>query len=116
MTDLAAALGTEEHEGLEFKRDLSNRDALRKAICALANDLASRGQGVLLVVVADDGTPSGHPVGDDELLQVVSMRDDARILPRPVIGVTSETYAGADVIVVRVTPTEYPPMRFDGTV
>lgn len=116
MTDLADALGTDEHEGLEFKRDLSNRDALREAICALANDLPGRGEGILLVGVADDGTPAGLAVGDDELLQVVSMRDDARILPRPVIRVTSESYAGSEVIVVRVTATEYPPMRFDGTV
>ncbi len=44
MTDLAEQLGTQEHEGLEFKRDLSSRDPIRRSICALANDLPGRGE------------------------------------------------------------------------
>jgi len=116
LTDLAEQLGTREHEGLELKRDLSSRDPIRRSICALANDLPGRGAGTLLIGVRDDGTPTGVTVDDDLLLAVASFRDDARILPRPLIGVSAQTFAGKSVVAVDVTATEYPPMRFDGTV
>ena len=116
MTDLVEQLGTEEHEGLEFKRDPSSRDPIRRSICALANDLPARGSGTLLIGVRDDGAPTGLTVDDDLLLEVTNIRDDARILPRPVIGVTAQSFAGERVVAVEVTATEYPPVRFDGTV
>ena len=116
MTDLAEQLGTQEHEGLEFKRDLSSRDPIRRSICALANDLLGRGGGALLIGVEDDGTPTGITVDHDLLLEVTNFRDDARILPRPVIGVSAQTFGGERAVAVDVTATEYPPVRFDGTV
>ncbi len=116
MTDLAEQLGTQEHEGLEFKRDLSSRDPIRRSICALANDLPGRGGGALLIGVRDDGAPTGITVDDDLLLEVASFRDDAKTLPRPVIGVTAQSFAGERVVAVEITATEYPPVRFDGTV
>jgi ATP-dependent DNA helicase RecG len=116
LTDLAEQLGTNEHEGLEFKRDLSSRDPIRRSICALANDLPGRGGGTLLIGVEDDGMPTGLAVDDDLLLKVVNFRDEASILPRPVIGVSAKSFAGECVVAVEVTATEYPPMRFDGTV
>lgn len=93
MSDLADEVGTEEHDILEFKRDLSNVDAVRKAICALANDLPGEGGGLLVVGVEKDGTPRGIAVGDEELLRVANMRDEARILPRPVLRVRAATFA-----------------------
>jgi len=115
LTDLAEQLGTQEHEGLEFKRDLSSRDPIRRSICALANDLPGRCGGALLIGVEDDGTPTGITVDDELLLKVANLRDDAKTLPRPVIGVTTQRFAGEPVVVVEVTATEYPPVRFDGT-
>ncbi|MDQ3721727.1 MAG: putative DNA binding domain-containing protein [Actinomycetota bacterium] len=116
MTDLRESLGAEESEALEFKRDASDRNGIREAICALANDLGRHGSGTLLIGVRDDGRPHGLTV-DDKLLQwVASVRDEARILPRPTISVDRGSYGGTAVVCVRVQPCEHPPMRFDGVV
>lgn len=47
--DLASLLGTQETAGLEFKREATGRNAIRKAICALANDLPRLGGGDLII-------------------------------------------------------------------
>ncbi|CAN5716541.1 hypothetical protein BH24ACT6_BH24ACT6_00090 [soil metagenome] len=116
MTDLAQTLGTTEHDTLEFKRDASNRDAISKAICALANDLPAAGAGTLLIGVRDDGSPHGMAVTDAAILAVVNIRNEARVLPRPVLRVTEATYQGQPIICVDVTASDFPPVRFDGTV
>ena len=116
MTDLADTLGTSETETLEFKRNLDNRGAISKAICALANDLPGKGGGTLLIGVRDDGTPHEMLVDDKILLSVVEFRNDARLLPPPALGVTKQTFAGQAVIRVDVTASHSPPVRFDGTV
>jgi len=54
--DLAQDLGGQETATLEWKREATDRHALRKAICALANDLTGAGGGVLLIGVAKDGS------------------------------------------------------------
>lgn len=116
MNDLFDQLGDVEHEALEFKQDLSERDQVRRAICALANDLPGVGSGVLLIGVKDDGQPSGIAVDDELLRSVVEFRDDGLILPRPVLRVERGVFKGADVAVVTVSATEYPPVRFRGDV
>lgn len=115
MTDLAETLGTTEHDALEFKRDFSSRDAIRKAVCALANDLPGKGGGTLLIGVEDDGKPHGLTVDDAALLRVVNVRDEGRVLPRPVLRVTEGLYQGQPVIRVDVTASDFPPVRFDGS-
>ena len=51
----------------EFKREPKDRDAIRKAICALANDLGGKGGGDLLIGVDRNGSP--YPVdSSDEAL------------------------------------------------
>ncbi|WP_340683524.1 RNA-binding domain-containing protein [Amycolatopsis coloradensis] len=55
--DLAELLGTQETVNLEFKQSGKDRDVLRKAICALANDLAQKGVGHLLIGVDKHGAP-----------------------------------------------------------
>jgi ATP-dependent DNA helicase RecG len=100
--DALKAFGSDEHDTLEFKKDLSNRDAVRKAICALANDLPAVGGGVLLIGVRNDGQPAHMVVDDRALLDVVNFRDEARIVPRPVMRVQRARFRGADVIAVEV--------------
>jgi ATP-dependent DNA helicase RecG len=70
LTDLADAeqLGTRKHEGLEFKRDLSSRDPIRRSICALANGLPDRSAGTLLIGIEDDGQPTKIAIDDDLLI------------------------------------------------
>jgi predicted HTH transcriptional regulator len=53
--DLAERLGVMERPNLEFKQAASDRDALRRAIGALSNDLGNDGVGHLLIGVDDQG-------------------------------------------------------------
>ena len=55
MADLALRLGRGERDDVEWKRDGEDRNLLRKAVCALANDLPGRGGGHLLVGFAMTG-------------------------------------------------------------
>ena len=116
MPDLVDEIGRHERDDVEWKRDAANRDSLRKAICALANDLPERGTGHLVIGVLDDGTPSGLVVDDELILTVVNIRDEARILPRPVMTVRCATFGGADCVHVTVKPSRSRPVRFDGVV
>lgn len=114
--DLRSVLGSQERTNLEFKQDLSNRDGIRKAICALSNDLGRQGMGHLLIGVDKRGNPTGVDTSDDVLLQVANIRNEAKILPLPVLTVDARHFAGTPCIVVRVVPSPQPPVQLDGII
>ncbi|WP_275557526.1 ATP-binding protein [Streptomyces sp. 5-6(2022)] len=115
--DLADSLGTEESARLEFKRSAKKPEAIRQAICALANDLGRHGGGDLLIGVADDGTPMDEvDTSDRALLALTDMRDDGLILDRPSMTVSVAPYQGKPVIRVHVEAAAAPPVRFQGVV
>lgn len=116
MPDFADEFGREESDDIEWKRDARDRDLLRKAVCALANDLPERGRGHLIVGVQKDGTPSGLTVDDELLLRITNIRDEAKILPRPVISVAKATFAGADCVHTTVEAGRMRPVRLDGVI
>lgn len=116
MADLADDLGREERDNVEWKREVDDRALLRKAICALANDLPGRGLGHLLVGVEDDGTPAGLVVDDALILKATNIRDEAAILPRPVIAVEKAVFAGSQCLHITVETSRQRPVRFDGVV
>lgn len=116
-TDLADLLGTQETAVLEFKREAKDRNAIRKAICALANDLPRLGGGDLLIGVDKHGQPvGGLDTSDEALLTLTSIRDEGRILDRPSLVVSVEPYQGTPVIRIRVNASHTPPVRFDNIV
>ena len=116
-TDLADLLGTQETPALEFKREATDRNAIRKAICALANDLPGLGGGSLIIGVDKDGLPTGQiGVSDDELLKFTNIRDEGSILDRPSMVVSAEEYQGVPVILIQVSASRTPPVRFDNVV
>ncbi|MDQ1292691.1 MAG: ATP-dependent helicase RecG [Actinomycetota bacterium] len=112
--DLARTLGRAETTTLEFKREAKDRNAIKKAICALANDLTGAGGGDLLIGVANDGTPRTVPTGDEALLALTQIRDEGRILERPAMVVEKGTFDGSPVIHIRVHASNSAPVRFDG--
>ncbi|MEU5566142.1 ATP-binding protein [Micromonospora musae] len=115
--DLADLVGTQETAALEFKREARDRNAIRKAICAFANDLAQQGGGDLLIGVDKYGQPVDDvDTSDEALLTFVSMKDEGRILDRPTMVVTGETFRGEKVIRIRVEASHTPPVRFDNIV
>lgn len=116
MSDLYVELGPEERDDVEWKRDGDDRDLVRKAVCALANDLPERGGGHLLVGIRNDGTPTGLTVDDRLILQITNIRDEARVLPRPVMTVEKATFASGECVHVKVEAARMRPVRFDGVV
>lgn len=114
--DLAVILGEQERDDLEFKSDTKSRDAIRKAICALANDLSDHGFGVLLIGVDKHGNPTGMAVTDETLLNVVEYRNDGHIAPPPRMEVTKEIYKGVPVVAVKVWAASAPPVALDGRI
>ncbi|WP_370943582.1 ATP-binding protein [Amycolatopsis sp. cg5] len=113
--DLAELLGTQETVNLEFKQSGKDRDKLRKAICALANDLGHKGVGHLLIGVNDKGQPVDDvDVSDRELLRLTDLRDEGQILDRPSMTVESAIFAGRPIVHIEVKASSTPPVRFKG--
>lgn len=119
--DLAQSLGTRETPWLECestaKRAGKRGDAIGNAVCAMANDLAGRRGGDILVGVDDKGEPvDGVDTSDQALLALTDLRDDGRILDRPSFTVQAAVYQGKPVVHIRVEASGTPPVRFDGVV
>jgi ATP-dependent DNA helicase RecG len=105
---------TREADNLERKESEVDRDKIRQAICALANDLPGRGAGVLIIGQRDDLGCAGLTI-DTQLLEVLGgMRSDGRLLPFPLMSVERRTVKGCEMVVIEVMPSANPPVRFDG--
>jgi len=104
-----------ESDRAERKTSDSDRNKIRQAVCALANDLPNyRLSGVIFVGVNDDGSCANFPVTDDLLRRLSDMRSDGNILPFPVLTVSKKVIRGCEVAVVIVEPADAPPVRFNG--
>jgi ATP-dependent DNA helicase RecG len=96
-----------------FKGNTSN--SIREAICAFANDLPNHRQpGVIFIGVDDNGTSTGYPITDEELLTLANMRSDGNILPFPVMTVQKRIINNCALTVIEVQPADAPPVRFNG--
>lgn len=108
--------GGESHL-VEFKRSLGDRRAVRRNICAFANDGPGTGKtGVLFVGIDDDGTCAGTVIDDGLLKTLALMRSDGTIQPLPAMRVEEMKIDGCPVAVVQVEPSRSPPVRFEGRV
>ncbi|PDP88684.1 transcriptional regulator [Glycomyces fuscus] len=113
--ELASELGTQETCVLEFKRVVRNLDVIRKAVCAMANDLTGKGGGDVLIGVRDDGTVEPDlDTSDKALLNLANLRDDGKILDRPSFTVERARFNGEPVIHIHVEASPAPPVRLDG--
>jgi ATP-dependent DNA helicase RecG len=112
---LEALLADVESDRVERKQSLSDKDKIRQAICAFANDLPNhQAPGVLFIGAKDDGSCAGLPITDDLLLSLAHLRSDGNILPVPSITVQKKTVNGCVLAVVVVQPSDAPPVRLDG--
>ena len=94
-----------------------NMDKFSQAICAFSNDVAdSKKKGYLLIGVRDNGELAGLQVDDKLLLQISNIRTDGNILPQPVMTVEKFSFDQGDVLVVEVTPSQVPPVRYRGRI
>lgn len=108
-----------ESEQVEFKESFSgsaNR-TIPETICAFANDMAGTGKtGVVFVGVRDNGEIVGTQVTDELLRTLADMKYDGRITPVPSMTVQKRNFAGKDVAVIQVQPSDSPPVRFGGNI
>lgn len=115
--ELEILLNDLESDRVERKASVSDRNVIRQAVCAFANDLPNHQQaGVLFIGVNNDGSCANLPITDQLLLTLSDMRSDGNILPFPSIIVQKRTIRGCELAVAIVEPSDAPPVRFNGRV
>lgn len=119
MTDeeLSALLADSESDRVERKQEPGDREKIRKAICAFANDLPGHGKpGVIFVGVRDDGSCAGLVIDDALLTSLSNLRGEGLITPLPSMRVQKRTLGGCELAVVEVDPVVAPPVRYRGMI
>jgi ATP-dependent DNA helicase RecG len=100
-----------------IERTISIREnKLGPAVCALSNDFPNHKKpGYILLGVHDDGKLAGMKWTDDELQAIGNVKSNGNVLPQPSMVVSPVfKFPEGEVVVVRVTPSSYPPVRYDG--
>ncbi|MDI9364797.1 MAG: ATP-binding protein [Flavobacterium sp.] len=89
---------------------------LGPAVCALSNDFPNHKQpGYILLGVNDDGKIAGMKWTDDELQAIGNVKSNGNVLPQPSLVVSPIfKFPDGDVVAITVTPSTYPPVRYDG--
>jgi ATP-dependent DNA helicase RecG len=104
-----------ESDRVERKASDSDRNKIRQAVCAFANDLPNyRQPGVIFVGINDDGSCAKLTITDELLLRLTDMRSDGNILPFPVLTVNKKVIDSCEMVAVIVEPSDAPPVRFNG--
>ena len=104
-----------EDERIERTRAFDKADKMGQAICAFANDISGSGEaGYLLLGVENDGRISGRRIDDEKWASLGGMKTDGNILPPPSMSMEKFSLAEGDVIVIKVFPSDYPPIRYNG--
>jgi ATP-dependent DNA helicase RecG len=66
--ELLELLQANESDRVERKRSATDRSAIRRTICALANDLPGHGKpGVIFIGMEDDGSCANFEINDELL-------------------------------------------------
>ena len=115
--EIRALLNDIESDRVERTISTTNTDKFGQAICAFANDLPDyRQAGYLFLGVEDDGTVKGIDVTDDLLKNVAAIRTDGNIQPQPSMTVEKVAMPEGDIVMVRVEPASFPPVRYKGRI
>ena len=115
--ELETMMGDLESDLVERKRSGADGKAIRRNICAFANDLPGNGRpGVILIGVEDDGRCSKTPIDDELLKKLAQTRSDGNVQPLPSLTVQKRILKGCTVAAVMVEPSQSPPVRYRGRV
>jgi len=89
---------------------------LGPAVCALSNDFPNHKlPGYILLGVNDDGKIAGMKWTDEELQAIGNVKSNGNVLPQPSMVVSPIfKYPEGEIVVIQVTPSPYPPVRYDG--
>lgn len=113
--DIRALLNDIENDRIERTISTTNTDKFGQAICAFANDLPNHQQpGYLFLGVKDDGTVQGLDVTDELLKNISAIRTDGNIQPQPSMVVEKVSLEEGDIVMVKVQPSVFPPVRYKG--
>ena len=113
--ELLDLLKSTETYRVEKTISTTNKDKFCEAICAFANDMPNSNKpGYLLIGVDDNGRRNGLKANEALLKNISSIRTEGNILPFPVMNVDYVSFDDGDVLVVEVTPSEFPPVRYHG--
>ena len=113
--EVLAMLKSTERYRIERTISTSNMDKFCEAICAFSNDLPdSRKKGYLILGAHDNGELCGLKVDDDLQKKISAIRSDGNILPLPVMSVEPFEFPEGDLLVVEVSPSMLPPVRYRG--
>ena len=117
--ELLQIIENDESDRVEFKESLSGNSPIkiREAICAFANDLPNREEpGFVFVGVKKDRTIVGLRVTDELLQQLANMKTDGNIVPPPSLTVEKRVLEEKEVAVLKVEPSDSPPVRYKGVI
>ncbi|RKU17068.1 transcriptional regulator [Candidatus Poribacteria bacterium] len=117
--ELLQIITDDESDRVEFKESLSGSapKEIRKAICAFANDLPRHEKpGFIFVGVKTDKTIVGLSVTDELLRQLADTKTDGNIVPPPSLTVEKRLLQGKEVAVVKVEPSDSPPVKYKGSI
>lgn len=111
-SELARVATGLESDRFERRRSLDTR-ALRRNLCAFANDLPGHGEaGLYLIGVEHDGRRSDIAIDDELLRTIASAGNDGNFLPTPSFVVEKRRFADGEVAAVFVEPALCPPVRY----
>lgn len=117
--ELLQIIAGDEADRVEFKASLSGDSPgkIREDICAFANDLPNHEEpGFVFVGVKKDKTIVGLQVTDELLRQLADMKTDGNIVPPPSLTVEKRVLVGKEIAVIKVEPSDSPPVRYSGTI
>jgi ATP-dependent DNA helicase RecG len=116
--ELRNLLADLESDRVERTVTTDNTDKFCEAICAFANDMPGNNQPGYLVLGARDGDGAvvGIDVTDDLLKKLANYADSGQIVPLPAITVQKRVLPEGNLVVVEVTPSDIPPIRYRGRV
>lgn len=118
FTSLLNDLESDETDRIERTISKNKTDKFAEAICAFANDFPDYKKPGYLLIGLDDknGKPCGLQVDDDFLKNLAGLRADGNIQPLPAMSVEKVSLAAGDVAIVKVLPSDMPPVRYKGRI
>ena len=117
IDEIRALLNDLESDRVERTISTTNTDKFGQVICAFANDLPDHRQpGYLFLGVMDDGKVKGLDVTDELLKNVAAIRTDGNIQPQPSMMVEKVSMGERNIVMVKVEPSIFPPVRYKGRI
>lgn len=113
--EVLALLRSSETYRVERTISTSDMDKFQEAICAFSNNLPNTPKkGYLILGARDNGCLSGLKVDDALMKKIAGIRSDGNILPLPIMSVEKFEFDEGDLLVVEVSPSLVPPVRYRG--